>query len=507
MAHEFRTPLSLIIGPAEKLANNTSINEAGRNFVKLIENNARRLLWLNNQLLDFRKIENKSMKLRVSEFDIVNFTRSIYSIFADKAERKQISYSFETDLDRLDVKMDLRKVETILFNLLSNAFKFTPEKGSISVKIQITDNDAESDLSISVKDSGIGIPEEYHKEVFKRFFQTKESVSLERGTGIGLTLVDEYVRMHCGRIELDSQPGKGSDFQVLLPLNFNYPSEITIVTDPDTTGPIIKSENTKEMTSTPLAASAGSPYILLIEDDKEISDFIFMSLKEKYHMELASNGKIALQTISKKPPSLVISDIKMPEMDGIAFTKKFKSNPKTSHIPLILLSGQSQMEDQLEGLKSGADAYIVKPFAIELLEVRIENFLKRREQLTEFLIHNDISKPRELQITSQDEKMLEKVVACIEKYMSDPELRISKVSKHTGFSHPFLYRKIKSLTGQTTNEFIRTVRVQRAEQLLRTKRFTVAEVMNETGFTNHSYFSKCFRKIYQTSPKEYIQKA
>ncbi len=506
MAHEFRTPLSLIIGPAEKLDKNTTLNEAGRNYVKLIENNARRLLWLNNQLLDFRKIENKSMKLRVSEFDIVEFTRSVYSIFSDKAERKQISYSFETDIDRLDVKMDLRKVETILFNLLSNAFKFTPEKGSILVKIQITDNDADGDLSISVKDSGMGIPEEYQEKIFKRFFQTKESISLERGTGIGLTLVDEYVRMHNGRIELDSQSGEGSDFQVLLPLNFNYPSEISIVSDPDGIEPIMKPGNNREIAGGTVAASTGSPYILLIEDDKEISDFIFMSLKDKYHMEIATNGKIALQTISKRLPSLVISDIKMPEMDGIEFTKKFKSNPKTSHIPLILLSGQSQMEDQLEGLKSGADAYIVKPFTIDLLEVRIDNFFKRREQLTEFLIHKNISKPREVQITSQDEKMLEKVVACIEKYMSDPDLRISKVSNHTGFSHPFLYRKIKSLTGQTTNEFIRTVRVQRAEQLLRTKRFTVAEVMNETGFTNHSYFSKCFRKLYHISPKEYIQK-
>jgi len=506
MAHEFRTPLSLIIGPVEKLANNPSLNEAGRNFVKLIENNALRLLWLNNQLLDFRKVENKSMKLRVSEFDMVEFTRSVFAIFADKAERKQISYSFDSDIERLDVKMDLRKIETILFNLLSNAFKFTPEEGSISVKIKLNHSDAERELSISVKDSGMGISEENQEQVFKRFFQTKESISLERGSGIGLTLVDEYVRMHNGQIVLDSHPGKGSDFQVLLPLNSNYPAEITVVSDQNNIEPILKAESTKGITGATGAASKGSPYILLVEDDKEIADFIFMSLKEKYHIELASNGIKALQIISKQLPSLVISDIKMPEMDGIEFAKKFKSNPKTSHIPLIMLSGQAQMEDQLEGLRSGADAYIVKPFTIELLEVRIENFLKRREQLTDFLKLDKISKPQELEITSQDEKMLEKVVACIEKFITDPDLRISKVCQHTGFSHPFLYRKIKTLTGQTANEFIRTVRVQRAEQLLKTKRFTVAEVMNETGFTNHSYFSKCFRKLYHISPKEYIQK-
>jgi len=313
--------------------------------------------------------------------------------------------------------------------------------------------------------------------------------------------------MHCGKIKLESKAGEGSDFQILLPLQVNYPAEITIETVPENEDPILKAEGPKEIVGETVAASSGSPYILLVEDDKEISDFIFLSLKEKYQIEIAANGKIALQTLSKRLPNLVICDIKMAEMDGIEFTKKFKSNPKTSHIPLILLSGQSQMEDQLEGLKSGADAYMVKPFAIDLLEVRIENFLKRREQLTEYLIHSTISEPSDVQITSQDEKMLEKVVACIEKYMSDPDLRISKVSKHTGFSHPYLYRKIKTLTGQTVNEFIRTVRVRRAEQLLRTKRFTVAEVMNETGFTNHSYFSKCFRKLYHISPKEYIQKA
>ena len=195
----------------------------------------------------------------------------------------------------------------------------------------------------------------------------------------------------------------------------------------------------------------------------------------------------------------------MPEMGGIEFTKLFKSNPKTSHIPLILLTGQSDTEKQLEGLKSGADAYITKPFEIDLLEVRVKNFLKRRTQLTEFLQLNKISKPKEIHIDSIDEKMLKKVVACIENNISDPNLSIDKVCNETGFSHSILYRKIKSLTGQTVNEFIRTVRVRRAEQLLRTKKYSVSEVMYETGFSNHSYFSKCFRNIYKMSPKEYIE--
>jgi YesN/AraC family two-component response regulator len=195
----------------------------------------------------------------------------------------------------------------------------------------------------------------------------------------------------------------------------------------------------------------------------------------------------------------------MPEMDGIEFTKKFKGNPKTAHIPLILLTGQPQTEKQLEGLKSGADAYMTKPFEIELLEARISNFLKRNEKLAAHLILDKISKPMDIQIASQDEKLLDKVVRSIEKHISDSELNIDKVCNETGLSHSILYRKIKNLTGQTVNEFIRTVRVRRAEQLLRTKKFSVSEVMYETGFSNHSYFSKCFRKLYNKSPKEYIE--
>jgi YesN/AraC family two-component response regulator len=197
----------------------------------------------------------------------------------------------------------------------------------------------------------------------------------------------------------------------------------------------------------------------------------------------------------------------MPEMNGIEFTKKFKANPKTAHIPLILLTGQSQLQKQLEGLKSGADAYITKPFEIDLLEARIENFLRRSEQILQFLKLNKISKPKEIDLVSQDEKFLERVVVCIENHISDPDLHIDKVCNATGLSHSFLYRKIKSVTGQTVNEFIRTLRIRRAEQLLRTKKFSVAEVMHETGFSNHSYFSKCFRKLYKMSPKEYVEQA
>ncbi len=505
ISHEFRTPLSLIIGPIEKLAHNNNLDIKGKSFVDLIDKNARRLLWLTNQLLDFRKLENKSLELRLSEFDIIQFTKKVFSLFTDKAERKEIKYSFDSDFKHLEVKMDLRKIETILFNLLSNAFKFTREKGEITVTIKSCDFNSENGLCISVNDSGIGIPKEDQQKIFERFYQSKEAIKMERGSGIGLTLVNEYVRMHHGKIVLVSKLNVGSEFQIMLPMNVNYSSENVLNTKPETNDPLLKVNKKDKIEVQIMNSVSGKPLILLIEDEKEISDFIRISLNENYNVKVASNGKIAFQIIAQQIPDLVISDIVMPEMDGIEFTKKFKGNPKTAHIPLILLTGQLQTEMQLEGLKVGADAYITKPFEIALLEIRIENFLKRQEKFTEYLKLNSLSRPKDVHIASQDEKLLEKVVRCIEKHISDSELNIDKVCSETGLSHSVLYRKIKNLTGQTVNEFIRTVRVRRAEQLLRTKKFSVSEVAYETGFSNHSYFTKCFRKLYKMTPKEFIE--
>lgn len=506
ISHEFRTPLSLIIGPAEKLAQNNSLDSIGKNFVQLIEKNARRLLWLNNQLLEFRKLENKSLGININEFEIVEFARNIYFLFTDKAERKQIKYEFIANTEHLKVELDLRKIETILFNLLSNAFKFTPENGEISMQITSCFYNNKDGVCILVKDSGIGISEDDQQKIFNRFYQAKAALKMQRGSGIGLTLVNEYVKIHGGKIELKSQPGEGSEFKILLPLIVDIANENMIITEKETNEPLLKLNNNNKPDIEKFETYSTKPFVLLVEDDKEISDFIKISFHKKYEIKITTNGKIALQVISNQLPDIVICDIAMPVMDGIEFTKKFKSNPKTAHIPLILLTGKSQSEFQLEGLKSGADAYVTKPFEIDLLEVRIDNFLKRKIQIYEQLRLDNLSKPREINIESQDEKLLGKIVISIEKHISDSDLTVDKICAELGLSHIVIYRKIKNLTGFTVNEFIRTVRINRAEQLLRTKKFTVAEVMYETGFTSHSYFAKCFRKVYHLSPREYIDK-
>jgi signal transduction histidine kinase/ligand-binding sensor domain-containing protein/DNA-binding response OmpR family regulator len=509
VSHEYRTPLSLIIGPAEKLMKNPSLDQQARRFVEFIENNAKRLLWLNNQLIDFRKIENKNVTLEVSEFDIIKFTKNILMLFSDKAERKNIHYEFYSDIEQLTVSMDLRKIETILFNLLSNAFKFTPINGNVSVSIHLynvlPDDIDKQTICIKVNDSGIGIREQDKDKIFQRFFQSKEAIQMERGSGIGLTIVSEYVKLHGGKIELQSELGKGSKFQVILPLKKNYDVTISKEINHQHLFNRLSIEKGNVMKENKQNFLPGYPNILLVEDDKEMIEFITLSLKNKYNIIVTENGQEALYYVEKSLPNLIVSDILMPILDGLSFTKKIKSNPRTAHIPLILLSGQNNWNKQKEGFASGADAYIVKPFEIDLLELRIENFLKRSEQLYEYLKIEDLTKPNQKIIASQDEKMLEKIIVCIEKHLSDPDLQINKICKETGFSYNLLNRKVKNLTGQTINKFIQTIRLRNAEHLLKTKKFSISEVMDHTGFTNHSYFSKCFKRYYKLSPKDFIK--
>lgn len=507
IAHEFRTPLSLIIGPLEKLHKFDNDNSKFKAYLKLIENNARRLLWLNNQLLDFRQIENQSVKLKLSQFDFIPFVQSIFELFKDKADKKDITYIFETTIDQLEVTLDLRKVETIIFNLLANAFKFTQDKGRIEVHVETCESDK---LCLIVKDSGIGIKEEDQHLIFDRFYQAKEAVKMELGSGIGLTLVNEYVKILQGQISLESQPQKGSEFKIELPIKHPVTQEENASTlDPEFDNLLLKPSipETKENTKNHIKPLIGKPLILLVDDDNETTNFIRLNLQDKYNLQVANDGKEAIQKLSTHIPNLVITDLIMPGMNGLEFAKKFKSSPKFSHIPLIVLTGQTSKDKQLEAIKNGADAYVIKPFEPEILEARIATILKGKEQLIEYLKINNVSQPQKIEIPSQDEKILEKLVSCIERHISDPDLDIQKLCKVTGFSHSILYRKIKGLTGQTANEFIRTVRLRRAEQLLKTKKFTVAEVMDAVGFSNHSYFSKCFKRLYNMTPKEYIDQS
>jgi len=504
VAHEFRTPLNLIIGPLEKLIKNKSVDHEGKALANIVESNARRLLWLNNQFLDLRKVENKTLQMNVSEFEITGFLHAVFLLFTEEAESHRINYVFNKKIDSVNVKMDLRKVETIVFNLLSNAFKHTPDNGEIMVKISTEEKDGKELLLVSVKDSGVGIAVEDQAQIFERFYQVKDSKNRSKGLGIGLNLVKEFTTMHHGEISLKSKTAEGAEFIISLPINGHMISN-EVQSKVEEVRTVLKSKSANEISYSSPNLTSHSNELLIVEDDKELANFLHMSLAKKYNVEVASNGEEALSAIANKIPDLVISDVSMAKMNGLELVKRLKKNAKTSHIPIIILTGQLEKECQLKALKEGASAYLLKPIEIELLELRIENFLKRGEQLEEFIKVNELSKPKEIKVSSQDEKILEKVVHCIEKYISDPNLNIEKVCDECGFSHTFLYRKIKKLTGQTLNELIRTVRLKRAEQLLRTEKLSVTEVMHEIGFSNHSYFAKCFKKVYHKAPKEYLQ--
>jgi signal transduction histidine kinase/ligand-binding sensor domain-containing protein/DNA-binding response OmpR family regulator len=509
ISHEFRTPLTLIIGSVEELLKNINPGAQGSRLISLIEKNSRRLLWLNNQLLDFSKLENNALDLHVEEHDIVGFSREIYELFSDKASRKQIHYQFKPGSQEITAWFDPGKMETILFNLLANAFKFTPRNGNIIFEIAEDKNPNKTYLNgfvrLKITDSGIGISHEDQARIFDTFYQAKEARKMERGSGIGLTLVKEFIKMHHGEILLESTAGKGSSFAVILPLgNLNFP--------PDSIGDVLESPVLLPKTSVKIHEepfsytsdlSSKKPVILLVEDDHEILDFLFLSLREKYNLVIAENGEEGVKKALAIIPDLVISNIMMPEMDGLALCKTLKNNPKTAHTSIVLISAQHQDLQKIEGLKSGADAYLTKPFTIDLLENQIDNLIKRNKELVEHFHKEQLLTPKEITPESSDEKLLKTIMEFIEKHMADENLSIEMLSKQTGFGHQYIYRKVKTNTGETLNEFIRNIRIKRAAQLLRTKKLNVSEVMAQTGFTNHSYFSKCFKKVYKSSPTEY----
>jgi len=509
ISHEFRTPLTLIIGSVEELIKSINLKEESLRFVSLIEKNSRRLLWLNNQLLDFRKLENNSLDLRVGKNDIIKFSREIYELFSDKASRKQIKYDFISDQEVAEVWFDPGKMETILFNLLANAFKFTRPEGSISLIVKVS---REPELlypggtaRLVVKDTGIGISAEEQKNIFDTFYQSKEARKMERGSGIGLTLVKEYTKMHHGEIELNSTPGLGSEFTVILPLGNSHFAEESINDKPESIlVPISSGQGRKEEhVSFEFYPDSDKPLLLLVEDDTEMVDFLFISLREKYNIIVSENGDEGYKNACSSLPELIISDVLMPEMDGLMMCKKLKGNPKSSHIPIILISAQNQDFQKIEGLKSGADAFLSKPFTIDLLVTHINGLIKRKKELVKQISKARLLNPKEISPMSSDEKLLKVILEFIENNMSDVNLSIGKISKHTGFGHQYIYRKIKTQTGETLNEFIRNIRIKRAAQLLSTKKLNISEVMSETGFSNHSYFSKCFKKVYKTTPTEY----
>ncbi len=513
LSHEFRTPISLILGSIETLFKKYENKEAFGQL-SVIKRNAKRLLNLVSQLLDFRKMEEQELKLHLTGGELISFVRETTDSFKDIAERKQITYIFSATPGELYTSFDHDKIERILFNLLSNAFKFTFEDGTISVVIEEVEersDDASTWLSFKVTDTGIGIDADQKDRIFDRFFQSNSATTIiNQGTGIGLSITREYVKMHGGEIFLESEPGKGSSFTFYLPFGkCTSQKRAEAATAPEKheaeNDEIIMAETMQAPLALPLNDSS-LPVILLVEDNDDFRFYLKDNLRQYYKVFEASNGKEGWQKALSQHPQIIVSDISMPFMDGIELCKKIKEDKRTRHIPVILLTALSGEEDQLRGLETGANDYITKPFNFEMLHAKLNNLMTLNSTLKSTYTRQFKLQPAEVAVESEDVRLMKEVMTYIEENLTDLQLSVEALSRHVGMSRSSLYSKLLDITGQTPVEFIRSVKLEKAAALLEKSDLNIAQVAYSVGFTTPNYFAKSFKAKYGMLPSEYVVK-
>jgi len=506
VSHEFRTPLTLILTPIEKLLKKATDADQINQF-QLIYRNGKRLMKLVNQLLDFKKLEVQEIKFNPIKGDIIDFVKETVLSFSDLSENKNVKMELHSSIEHLETLFDQDKLEKILFNLLSNAFKFTLEKGVISVKLDLVNEGDSQMLQIEIRDTGIGIPEDKLDKIFEPFFQTDVPKKIvNQGSGIGLAITKEFVRIHGGHIKVDSSVGKGSCFSVLLPIPTVSENEMDV--QKDALRNLLESE--QDVTFPPhdevideKTNRTKKKSLLLVEDNDDFRFYLKDNLKFIYTVYEATNGTEGWNQVLSLQPDLVISDIMMPDVTGIELCTKIKSDERVSHIPVILLTARSSDEQRLEGFKTGADDYITKPFNFEILEARIDNLLRRREKYQKVFRKTLEVKSSELQITPLDVKFIENAVKCVEKHVSSPDFSVEDLGMELGISRAYVFKKILALTGKTPLEFIRTIRLQHAAQLLDKSQLSVREVAYKVGFNNPKYFTKYFKDKFHVLPSDY----
>ncbi|MES2775690.1 MAG: two-component regulator propeller domain-containing protein [Bacteroidota bacterium] len=499
LSHEFRTPISLIMGPVDNLMGHIK-GESLLNQLNLIKRNSRRLLNLVNQLLDFRKMEERELKLQCTDGDIVSFTKDICDSFNDLARRKKIDFGFYTKVSALRGLFDHDKVERILFNLLSNAFKFTPEHGNISVSLQASEDIAFPDsyaVSLVVKDSGIGIPAEVQPHIFESFFQHETgSEILNHGTGIGLSITREFVHLHGGSITVESEVGKGSAFicslsmKRIADINQERPREL-ITTDE-------QPENSNTTTGDSLP-----PALLIVEDDDDFRFYLKENLKNVYRIYEAPNGRDGWQRALFHHPDIIVCDVQMPVMNGLELVQKLKADKRTKHIPLLLLTAANTPHGMLDGLESGAIDYMTKPFDFAVLQAKINNILLLNQSLKDTYSKQVTVSLPETEILSEKDRFLQKTLSFIYENLNNPQLSVELLSAHMSVSRASLYSKLLEFTGMTPVEFIRSVKLDKAKELLEKSDMTVSAIATETGFANSNYFTKVFKTKYNVTPSDY----
>lgn len=516
ISHELRTPLTLIADPVEMLLEDTGIKGKSRELLKMVQRNALALQQLVSNILDFRKIQNGKMELKLYRFDIVKTLTMWVGDFQLTAERKQIRLHLDVDDLKGSHEMiaDQEKISRIVFNLLSNALKYTPAGGEIFVSLK----DEGANLRLDVRDTGKGISQDEADKIFERFFQAKGAAS---GTGIGLALVKSFVELHHGEARVESEPGKGSDFIVVIPRKQEGNSQVIHndvdivdnsanasasdsknVVDESVLQYIDDGDRSRGKVQQLVSENTNRPTVLVIDDNTDIRQYERTLLQDEYVVLEAVDGKEGLAVALKEVPDLVICDVMMPVMDGLEFTKQLKTNTATSHIPVIMLTAKNLEEHRAEGYEHGADSYITKPFHSKVLLARIENLLRQR-QLLKNLYQGTKEAEKEISeahLEDRDKQFLKQLQAIIQKNLSDSEFGVEDMGQQIGLSRVQLYRKVKAMTGSSVVDLLRKARLAKARRLLETRSMSVSEVAYEVGFSAPSYFTKCFKEEYGMLP-------
>lgn len=508
ISHEIRTPLTLIVGPLDKLIENAKDDPALNRELQPIKNNAYRLMNLVTELLDFRKAESGKMTLHISPGDIVKFCREIFIAFQNMAIAKNIAYHFETAQPAIEVYFDKVQLEKVLFNLLSNAFKFTADKGKINLKIGLEHHL----VQIQINDNGKGISLDEQPNLFTNFYQASSSASI--GTGLGLSLSKSIVELHHGQISFESTPQSENQdgftcFTVSLKTGKAHFKPADFVKDyvyyDDATNyelPVAAELQTTETTAI-VSPDIKKYSILLVEDNEDVRAFIKNALGIAYTIYESENGATGLELALEIIPDLIISDVMMPIMDGLELCRKLKTDERTSHIPVVLLTARSAYVHQINGFEHGADAYIMKPFNLKILELNVQNLLSARETIKQKFAQVVRLEPKNLVINTTEQNFLNKIIAVIEDKIADPEFDVPTLSSEIGMSQPVLYKKIRALTDLSVNDFIKSIRIKRAAQLLKQGAGNISEIAYSVGFNDRKYFSSEFKKHFGKTPSEF----
>lgn len=500
MSHEIQTPLTLIMAPIESMIERAEGNLLLKQRLNVIHNNAKRLSRIALELMTVRNRELGKLQLRTSNNNISKHCETIALSFKEQARFKHIDFTFESDNDDIMLWYDKDKLEHVIYNLLANAFKFTPREGQIQFKIKSN----YEHFFLKISDSGIGINEENLKHIFDMFYQSKEGKAVG-GTGIGLALTKELITLHKGEINVVSSINKGAEFSIKLPLGSEHLNADEIIDKTDMTEMIQTEDSHKEDLYTPSINPNTKIKLLIVEDNYEMLLLLKDTFSAYYNVFTAENGKEAMSLLQELKPDLIISDVMMPIMDGISLCKELKNGKTTRHIPVILLTARNTTQSKLEGLKHGAIEYINKPFNVKELLLKVNNILDSKKQFIEQYRAEILTSSKEIEVESPDEKFIESVLLEIENNFEDPDFRLEELAEQLNMSYSNIYRRFQSLTGKTLVDFVRSFRLQKAVPLLINHNFTISEIAFRVGFNDPKYFSKCFKKEYEKTPKQFKQ--